>query len=238
MIDATLAEIFRPVVAAINAAAILLAACQFGAAQPSQLPCVSKGFSTNSKLETVRGGKSITANYFCGTRATCSMTLKPGDPILVDRVAGDWTCGFFTNWEGEPAGFLKGMITPEQGWVRSEGIYPVNVATSPPLTAWVGTWVEGWDRITIEYSRAPGKLSLEGKANGLGPTDEPIHGQFSAQASPKGNQLHVTDWTFTRTCEVDLTLAGKYILAKDNNKCSDTYVRFWGIWKRASVETK
>jgi hypothetical protein len=222
----------------LHTAVILLTTWGFASGQPSELPCVSKGFSTNSKLEEVRPGKSITTNNFCGTSQTCSMTLKPGDPIVVDRVEGDWTCGYFTNWEGDPQGFLKGMITPQQGWVRSREIYPVAVATNPPLSAWVGTWVEGWDRITIESSKTWGKLSLVGQARGLGPTDEAISGQFSGQATPVGNHLHLTDWALTRTCEVDLTLAGKYILAKDNNKCSDTYVRFWGIWKRARVESK
>jgi hypothetical protein len=163
------------------------------------------------------------------------MILKPGDPIVVDRVEGDWTCGYFTNWEGYPQGFLKGMITTEQGWVRSRDIHPADVATHPPLSAWVGTWVEGWDRIKIESAKASGDLNLAGDAHSLGPTDQPITGQFSGQAIPMGNHLHLTDSGFTRTCEVDLTLTGKYILAKDNNKCSATYVRFWGIWKRATA---
>jgi hypothetical protein len=149
----------------------------------------------------------------------------------------DWTCGYFTNWEGYPEGFLQGMISPKQGWVRSRDTYPVEVAANPPRSAWVGTWVEGWDRISIELSKASGELNFAGDAHSLGPTDEPITGQFSGPAVPLGNHVHLTDQALNRACAVDLTLAGEYLLAKDNGKCSATYVRFWGIWKRARVET-
>ncbi|MGD0130582.1 MAG: hypothetical protein ABSE57_01000 [Bryobacteraceae bacterium] len=97
--------------------------------------------------------------------------------------------------------------------------------------------MEGWDRISIELSKASGELNFAGDAHSLGPTDEPITGQFSGPAVPLRNHVHLTDQALNRACAVDLTLAGEYLRAKDNGKCSATYVRFWGIWKRARVET-
>lgn len=221
------------------AVAILLTTCWAASGQPSKTPCADPKSFTNLPLAEVTGERSINAFYFCGLNTNCPMTLERGNPIVVNRVEGDWTCGYFTNWIGAHAGFLEGYIHPDVGWVRSRDIRRVNVIKNPPLSAWVGTWVEGWDQIKIETSKSPGKLSLVGRAQGLSPTDKPIMRQFSGEASPMGNHLHLTEGANgSNSCSVKLTLAGKYILANDNEKCGAPYVHFWGIWKRTRVETK
>ena len=182
--------------AAITSLSAGLAAGQ----QPPKTPCDFDGFDTNSKL---------------------AETIKTGDPVVVNRVEGDWTCGYITSRKGSA-----------QGWVRSREIRLVTFDPSPPLTAWAGTWVQGENRIRIRASKASGKLDLDGEAYWHGFGDNVHSGEFSAETNPAGNHLHVED----DACHIDLALIGRYILANDNNGCGGANVRFWGVWKRAQAK--
>jgi hypothetical protein len=164
--------------------------------QPPKTPCEFDGFDTNSKL---------------------AETLKTGDPVVVNRVEGDWTCGYLVGRKGSGP-----------GWVQSRDIRLVDSDPNPPLTAWTGTWVQGENRIRIQSSKIPGKLALHGEAYWHGFGDNVHSGEFSGDAIPLGNHLHVED----DSCKIDLALMGKYILANDNNSCGGLNVRFWGVWKR------
>jgi hypothetical protein len=163
-------------------------------------PCDFDGFDTNSKL---------------------AETIKTGDPVVVNRVEGDWTCGYLITRKGA-----------SQGWVRSKDIRLLDVDPNPALAAWIGTWTQGDGRIRIRSSNAPGKLALEGEAYWHGFGDNVHSGEFSAETNPAGNHLHVED----DACHIDLVLIGKYILANDNNSCGGANVRFWGVWKRARAK--
>lgn len=165
--------------------------------QPPKAPCVFDGFDTNSKL---------------------AETIKTGDPLVVSRVEGDWTCGYLTSRKGAA-----------QAWVRTRDIRLLNFDPNPPLSAWTGTWVQGENRIRIQNAKLPGKLSLDGEAYWHGFGDNVHSGEFAADASPAGNHLHLED----DLCQIDLALWGKYALASDNNMCGGMNVRFWGVWKRA-----
>jgi hypothetical protein len=90
--------------------------------------------------------------------------------------------------------------------------------------------VQQENRIRIQNSNIPGKLSLEGEAYWHGFGDNVHSGEFSGEATPTGNKLHFTDGD--DSCTIDLALSGKYILANDNNTCGGLNVRFWGVWKR------
>jgi len=167
--------------------------------------------------------KPTTAYYGCAVGNKClPMALKSGDPVVISRAEGDWTCGYLVARKGSA-----------QGWVRSSDIRTVNSDSNPPLTAWVGTWAQGENRITIQRSRTSGKLDLEGEAYWFGPLHNGGHiGNISGEASPIGNHLHYTEEDI---CTVDFALLGKYILANDNNMCGGVNVRFWGVWKRAAA---
>jgi hypothetical protein len=147
------------------------------------------------------------------------MGLKPGDPVVVNRVEGDWTCGYLAARKGSA-----------QGWARSADIRPVEFAPSPPLTAWVGTWVQGENRIRIQNSKTPGKLDLKGEAYWHGRGDNIHSGEFSAEATPAANKIHAED----DECKIDLALVSDHLLANDNNMCGGMNVRFWGLWKRSA----
>jgi hypothetical protein len=196
-----------------------------------------QAFSTDPNLAEVAAPKSITAFGACGPGKDCPMTLQPGDPVVVNRVEGGWTCGYFTDWTGATPGSPRGWPQSAQGWVRSQDIGPVNFTKNPPANAWLGNWVQGRNNIRIQSSKAGGKLTFAGKAYKLGPEDVINTGQFSGQASPMGNHVHLMEGAAT-SCAVDLMLAGKYLLANDNDRCSTTSARFGGIWKRAPAATK
>lgn len=165
--------------------------------QPPKTPCIFDGFDTNSKL---------------------AETVKTGNPLVVSRAEGDWTCGYLTSRKGAA-----------QVWLRSADIRLLTFDPNPPLTAWTGTWVQGENRIRIQNAKIPGKLSLGGEAYWHGFGDNVHDGAFAAEASPAGSHLHLED----DLCQIDLALWGKYVLASDNNMCGGMNVRFWGVWKRA-----
>ena len=163
--------------------------------QSPKTSCEFDGFDTSSKL---------------------AETLKTGDPVVVNRIEGDWTCGYLVGRKGSGP-----------GWVRSKEIRLVDSDPNPPLAAWAGTWVQGENRIRIS-TKTSGKLDLEGEAYWHGFGDNVHSGEFSAEATPASNHMHVED----DSCHIDLALIGKYILANDNNSCGGANVRFWGVWKR------
>jgi hypothetical protein len=165
--------------------------------QPPKTPCIFDGFDTNSKLAETR---------------------KTGDPVVVTRVEGDWTCGYLVGRKGSGP-----------GWVRSRDLRSVDSDPNPSLAAWAGTWVQEENRIRIQSSNSAGKLTLHGEAFWHGFGDNVHSGEFSAEATPTGNHLHVED----DSCKIDLAMIGKYVLANDNNICGGLNVRFWGLWHRA-----
>ncbi len=155
----------------MKVAIALLAGLSIAAGQqPPKAPCIFDGFDINSKL---------------------AETIKTGDPVVVSRVEGDWTCGYLTSRKGAA-----------QGWVRSKDIRALNFDPNPTPAAWTGTWVQGENRIKIKLSKTPGKLALEGEAYWHGFRDKVHDGEFSAEASPAGNHLHLED----DSCQIDLAL--------------------------------
>lgn len=177
--------------------------------QPPKSPCDFDGFDTNSKLAEV---KTAATGYY----QSLTMKLQPGDTVVVNRLEGDWTCGYLTARRGAA-----------QGWVRSSNIRPVASDPSPPLTAWAGRWVQDQNHITILSSNE--KLKLDGEAYWHGRGDNVHTGEFSAELAPSGNKLHLQD----DACTIDLALIGNHLLSNDNNMCGGMNVRFWGVWKRA-----
>jgi hypothetical protein len=187
-------------------------------------PCDFNGFDTNSKLAEVAAPKSTIAYYACAAGKKClSMTLRPADPIVVNKVEGDWTCGYLVARKGSA-----------QGWVRSADIRLIALESNPPLNAWIGTWIQDENHIRIQSSKVPGRLALDGEAYWYGSNHNGHVGEISGEAVPEGNKLHFVD--DSDICTVDLALIGKYMIANDNNMCGGVNVRFWGIWKRARLQ--
>ncbi len=198
---------------------VLLLAASIALSQPGQQPpksdCTFDGFDINSKLAEV--AKPTSAYYACGTGKCLPMRLAAGDPVVITRTEGDWTCGYLVAKKGSA-----------QGWVRFFDLRPVNADPNPPPTAWGGNWVLNDNRIDIRASKGPSTLALSGHAYWHGGRGIVNDGEFTAEAAPAKNNLHIED----DICKIDLALIGPYLLANDNNMCGGVNVRFWGVWKR------
>jgi hypothetical protein len=204
---------------------VILSTAAWSAAALEKPPaaCSYEGFNASPKVATIVA-KSATGYFGCSTEKNCLATkLASGDPVLVYRADGEWTCGYLTARDG--AG---------PGWVRSAEIRLVDIDPTPPLTAWAGTWKGGEDSVTIKPSDKPGQLDLNGAAEWQGRADVVHTGDFSGSATPAGNHVHFAE-DGAESCTIDLTLAGQFIIASDNERCGGMNVRFQGIWKRASV---
>jgi hypothetical protein len=201
---------------------LLPAAALFGAGpQPPASACDFDGFDVNARLAEV--SRPSTGYYGCAAGRKCiPMTLAPGDTVVIARPEGDWTCGYLTGRKGAA-----------QGWVRSQDLQGVQADPNPPQNAWTGTWVQDKNRITIESSKNPGKLALDGEAYWRGGRDNVHEGSISGEVTPAGNHAHYDEGS-PESCSVDLALLGNYLLTNDNNKCGGLNVRFWGVWRRAS----
>jgi len=191
-----------------------------GGQQPPGSACDFDSFDVNSKLAEI--SKPSTGYYACAAGSKClPMALKRGDTVVIARSEGDWTCGYLTARTGAA-----------QGWIRSQDLRAVPADPNPPLTAWAGTWLQDKNRITIEASKASGKLALDGEAYWRGGRDNVHEGSISGEVTPAGNHAHYEEGS-AESCTVDLALIGDYLLANDNNKCGGLNVRFWGVWRRA-----
>jgi len=200
---------------------MLAAALCFGTAvgqQPPASACDFDGFDMNAKLAEV--SKPTTAYYNCTGKKCLSMSLKASDSVVISRSEGDWTCGYLSSNKGSA-----------QGWVRSQDIRVTQAERNPSLGAWIGTWAQGENRITLEHTKAPGALSLDGQAFWHGGRDNVHEGSIAGEVSPTGNRVHYEEGS-VESCTVDLALIGNYILANDNNRCGGMNVRFWGVWRR------
>jgi hypothetical protein len=187
------------------------------AAAAGQTPkerCRFEGFDT--KFALVLTARATDGYVLCPPGGDCRPSpLKAGEPIVVYYTEGDWTCA------GLPGG---------PGWVRSSDTRPITADPSPPRDAWVGTWEDGAGRITIRRSTTGGGLALDGTARWDGANGVVHTGQFSTEATPDGNRLHVVQ----ESCVIDLALHGGFILTEDNNGCGGMNVRFSGIWRRST----
>jgi hypothetical protein len=187
--------------------------------------CTFDGFAAGSQEEpnlaevsTKTPARMWTA---CDSSTGCfPLKLDPGSPVLIYRTNGEWTCGYGVDRHGAaPA------------WFRTRDLRPLNFTAAPPIEAWYGVWKCGEDRVAISASKNAGELRLVGNAIWQGANRNEHFGHAQGNAVPSGNRLHIVDGG----CVIDLTLAGKYILADDNQGCGGMNVSFSGFWKRAPI---
>jgi hypothetical protein len=199
----------------VKFAAALFLATVASAQQVPKSACDFDGFDINSQLAEVKA--AATAYYGCGTGKCISMTLKPGDPVVISRTEGPWTCGYLVGHDGSA-----------QGWLRTNDLRPITPDPNPPLDAWIGKWIQDDNHITIR--RSQDKLAVDGKAYWFGPNHSQHSGEISAEAETARNRIHYEDGL----CKVEFALITNYLLANDNNMCGGMNVRFWGVWRRVT----
>jgi hypothetical protein len=199
---------------------LLFVAAVAAAQNVPKSPCDFDGFDIDSQLAEVAA--PATAYFGCGTGKCLPMSLKAGDPVVITRMEGDWTCGYLVAQEGSA-----------QGWLRSRDLRPLTIDLHPPSEVWVGTWAQGENRIAVLacWPYAPAVLTFDAKSYWRGPRNNVHTGQLYVRARPFGNRVQLDD----QMCKIELTWWGKYLLANDNNLCGGVNVRFWGIWKRSPV---
>lgn len=204
------------------------ASCCWAQSQPqSECALPDGGFARppGAKLQIAEvAAASAVALEECGSPKGCLRApARRGTPVLIYRVQGDWTCGFFTSRHGAgPA------------WIRSTDVRILPYALRPPLTSWEGLWAGGEERVRIGPAPEPGRLHLEGHGEWHGANDNVHFGDFRGEATPEGNRVHFVEHG-PNSCTIDLTLLGRYILASDNQMCGGMNVRFQGIWKRVAA---
>jgi hypothetical protein len=157
----------------------------------------------------------------CGSPTGCFLTrLEPGSPVVIYRTEGEWTCGYGADINGAgPA------------WFRAKDLRPLKFAVNPPIAAWYGVWKSGGDRVVLTAGRRGNNLHLIGHAVWHGANGNDHFGDTKGDAVPAGNRLHYINGG----CVIDAVLAGKYLLASDNQGCGGMNVSFGGFWKRAAT---
>jgi hypothetical protein len=180
--------------------------------------CEFNGFSATPKLAVTV--ISSVGFYGCTAKPGClSMKLEKGQPVVLFRRSADWICGYVENKDGAaPA------------WVAAGDVSELQPDPNPPVTAWLGNWKNGSNRIEIRPTNQHSKLVLTGHATWHGAGDVEHDGDVEGEVTPNGNHIHYSEGP--DACTIDSTLFGNYFVADDNNRCGGMNVRFWGIWRR------
>jgi len=155
-----------------------------------------------------------------GSAAACrtKFSARPGQTLLLGKSRPDYVCAFDSR-------------TDMTGWIPQQRVAARSVDPAPPLAAWVGTW-RLYDN-SIVLKQAGESLAAEGEAYWPSKSKMPANeGAFDGTAKPSGNRLHFGD--DQQGCDVDLALAGPFLVVADNQGCGGLNVSFTGIFSRRS----
>jgi hypothetical protein len=156
--------------------------------------------------------------------------LVGGDPVLVGRTKGDFTCVSY-----------QSPLAKRQTWIRSwlpsAALKPVAPMPSPKTPDWIGTWYHPGGSIKIK-SGGSGRLHVEGEMVVPGARD--VHnGQIQAKVAPQNGAVAFVDdgsIPFEKTdageCRVRMQRIGPWLLVEDNNGCGGAGVSFTGLYHR------
>src|SRR5579884_3267914 len=92
----------KPSISRPTLAAIFLATLATAQSVPKSA-CDFDGFNIDSQLAEVKAAS--TAYYACATGKCLPMRLRPGDPVVMNRSEGDWTCGYLVARDGAAPGW-------------------------------------------------------------------------------------------------------------------------------------
>lgn len=181
--------------------------------------CPFDGFSATPKL-VVTVASSV-GYYGCSVKSGCLTTnINKDQPIVLFQKSAEWICGYVDDKDG---------ATP--AWISAKEVREVGPDPIPPVTAWLGTWRNGANRIVIKRPGDPYKLTLVGHATWHGRAGVEHSGDVTGDVTPSGDHIHYSEGG--ESCAIDLTLFGNYMVANDNDRCGGMNVRFWGIWRRS-----
>ncbi len=202
---------------------LLGAGLEAHAQTPPNVECAADTSSLNVQVAKVANSTSAALWVACGPASHCGRwAVAPGTPVIVDRAQGAFTCVYAQARDG--AG---------PGWILSSSLRTLDYDPHPPPASWIGLWIGGEDRVTIRGAKEPGMLHVSGHAEWHGNAGVVHDGDVEGEVSPAAGHLHLAE-EGADSCTLDLTLAGCYIVATDNNLCGGMNVRFEGIWRRAA----
>ncbi len=149
--------------------------------------------------------------------------IVPGDVVVTGLMAGQYVYALFHSKTTESAGFL---LRSELAWKP--------VVAAMPHSAWIGTWRDGDDEITLRAAGAA--LAVTGYAfwPSAAPSEyqpSPHVGEVSETARPVSNTV-VFAGKCVNNCLVLLTLLPPYLLARDNRQCGGMNVSFTGVYRK------
>jgi len=215
----------------VNAKAALLCAGVIAAAPPAfapdgagpEMPCHQiLPNDADLRLGKVIGAEPVaflTDGPNCpGPAVACrsKFAARPGATLLLGRPRADYLCAFDAR-------------TDSTGWLPQQRIAAHPIDPTPPLAAWLGTWRLYDNRIVLKQEG--GGLDAEGEAYWPSKSTPPANeGAFAGTAKPSGNRLHFGDEA--QGCEVDIVLAGPFLVVSDNRECGGHNVSFTGIFTR------
>ena len=169
-------------------------------------------------IGTARVGFLLDGPNCPGPAAACrtGFSAPPGATLLLGRVRPGYVCAFDAR---------TGMT----GWIPEQRVAARPVDSTPPLAAWIGTWRLYDNRIVLK--QAGESLAADGEAYWPGKKIMPANeGSFAGTARPSGNRLHFGD--DQQGCQVDMALAGLFLVVADNQECGGHNVSFTGIFTR------
>jgi hypothetical protein len=139
--------------------------------------------------------------------------VMPGDVVLTSVASDGFMCGYLPNPEGGTGGYLP--------LDRLQVLPPLPDA---PLTAWVGTWVNG--AATIRISAKGNALAVDAEA-----------GPNKTHAADLGAVVHnyamFEEIVGKRDCIIEMTLILDALEVQDNDDCGAGHARFVGEFHRA-----
>jgi hypothetical protein len=149
--------------------------------------------------------------------------VVPGNHVITNRTHGSFTCAFYPSRGGGTA-----------GWVQSERLHALPVATNPLASAWLGRWSsEGNPEVRITARGKSGWVA--GEAYWPGPPGTHNYpsthdGAIDGALVLTGNRAHHSDGE--NWCKVEFTLLGDLLIAADNDKCGGMNVSFSAVYRR------
>lgn len=153
-----------------------------------------------------------------GPAAACrsKFSARPGATMLLGRSRADYVCAYDA----------RGDMT---GWLPQSRVAARPIDPTPLLAAWAGTWRLYDNSIVLKQTGE--SLEAGGEAYWPSKSTPPANdGAFGGTAKPSGNRLRFSD--DQPGCEVDLALAGPFLVVADNRGCGGHNVSFTGIYAR------
>ena len=220
MRPATLGWLLATILVAVARAAVLADAADSGPR------CIERSFAADGA--ELRLGRATAGRTYLlgdgtgcpGPGATCRSRafVGRGQALLLGPSRPGYACAF-------AAGRIPGNV----GWMPLERLAPATqpVDPTPPLASWLGTWRQGDNAIAL--AAEGDRISAEGEAYWPGKHIMPANeGEFAGTAAPAGNRLRIV----ADECEVEMILAGRFLVVTDNQMCGGHNVSLYGIYYR------